>query len=137
MDLRPRLLRKSYHVRARTRDCRAPAEYNYPMRTALVLLSLTASLMAAEPKAEIATSVAFTEGPTVDREGNVYFTETISQRIMKLSVDGVLTTFREHSNAANGLIFDSQWRLIACEGNRQNPRVTRTDKHTGRIDVLA
>lgn len=107
------------------------------MRTAFLLLAVSASLFAAELKVEVATSVAFTEGPTVDREGNVYFTETISQRIMKLSTAGILSTFREHSNAANGLIFDSQWRLIACEGNRQNPRVTRTDMQTGRIEVLA
>ena len=107
------------------------------MRIVVTLVVLTLTLSAAEPRAEVATTVAFTEGPTVDREGNVYFTETTSQRIMKLSTAGVLTTFREHSNAANGLIFDSQWRLIACEGNRQNPRVTRTDMQTGRIEVLA
>ena len=33
---------------------------------------------------EVATTVAFTEGPTVDRDGNVYFTDIITQRIMKL-----------------------------------------------------
>ena len=107
------------------------------VRTVLFLLSLAGVIHAAELKAELATVVAFTEGPTVDRDGNVYFTETISHRIMKLSTGGVLTTFREHSNAANGLIFDSRWRLIACEGNRQNPRVTRTDMGNGRIEVLA
>ena len=36
------------------------------------------------PEPEIATTVSFTEGPTVDRDGNVYFTEIIQQRIMKL-----------------------------------------------------
>jgi gluconolactonase len=106
------------------------------MRFALALAAVVA-LHGAEPKVEVATTVAFTEGPTVDRDGNVYFTETTSQRIMKLSPSGVLSTFRENSNAANGLIFDAQWRLVACEGNRQNPRVTRTDMRTGRIEVLA
>ena len=65
---------------------------------------------------EIATTVAFTEGPAVDREGNVYFTDIINQRIMKLSTDGVLSTYRENSNVANGLLIDPQGRLIACEG---------------------
>ena len=106
------------------------------MRFALALVAFVA-LHGAEPKVEVATTVAFTEGPTVDRDGSVYFTETTSQRIMKLSPSGVLSTFRENSNGANGLIFDSQWRLVACEGNRQNPRVTRTDMRTGRIEVLA
>ena len=34
---------------------------------------------------EIATAVSALEGPTVDRDGNVYFSEMVSQRIMKLS----------------------------------------------------
>ena len=46
----------------------------------------------------------------------MYFTDIISQRIMKLGADGVLSTFREQSNAANGLLIDPQGRLIACEG---------------------
>ena len=45
------------------------------------------SVSAQQP--EIATAVAFTEGPTVDRDGNVYFTEMVAQRIMKLGADGV------------------------------------------------
>jgi gluconolactonase len=88
-------------------------------------------------QAEIATFVAFLEGPTADAAGNVYFTETRSHRIMKFGADGTLSVFREHSNAANGLIFDADWRLIACEGNQANPRVTRTDLKTGRVEVLA
>jgi hypothetical protein len=84
--------------------------------------------------------------PAVDREGNVYFTDIINQRIMKLSVDGVLSTFRESSNVANGLLIDPQGRLIACEGAaferpgvrlKGTPRVTRTDMETGRVEVLA
>ena len=95
---------------------------------------------------EIAASVAFTEGPTVDREGNVYFTEIISQRIMKLGIDGTVSTYREHSNVANGLLIDPEGRLIACEGSefrrggaavKGKPRVTRTDLRTGKLEILA
>jgi len=101
-------------------------------------------LMQAQP--EIATTVAFTEGPAVDRQGNVYFTEIMTQRIMKLSVDGKLTTYREKSNVANGLLIDGQNRLVACEGAtfsqngasvKGRPRVTRTDLQTGALEVLA
>jgi gluconolactonase len=84
----------------------------------------------------VATTVAFTEGPTVSAEGDVYFTETTSRRIMKFS-KGVLTTFRTNTNAANGLVFDRRWRLVACEGARENPRVTRMDLKSGQIEVLA
>ena len=87
---------------------------------------------------EIATTVAFTEGPTVDREGNVYFTDIPTRRILKLTANGTLSTFRENSNAANGLLVDLQGRLIACEaGAGARPRVTRTNLETGAVEVLA
>src|SRR5215210_3827636 len=95
---------------------------------------------------EIATTMAFTEGPVVDRDGNVYFTELVFQRIMKLTPKGVLTVFREHSNNANGLLIDPEGRLIACEGAGSQrmgveqtfkPQITRTDLKTGKIEVLA
>jgi gluconolactonase len=106
-----------------------------------------------QTEATMATITAFTEGPTVDLENNVYFTEVINQRILKMAPGGALTIFREQSNTANGLLFDSQWRLIACEGatikgnrplgfspfaaNEMKPRVTRTDLKTGKMEVLA
>jgi gluconolactonase len=95
---------------------------------------------------EVATSVSFTEGPAVDHDGNVYFTELVGQRIMKLSAKGLLTTFRERSNNANGLLVDPQGRLVACEGAesartgelvKHKPQVTRTDVRTGQMEVLA
>jgi gluconolactonase len=101
---------------------------------------------AAAQQPEIAATVAFTEGPTVDRDGNVYFTEMVFERIMKLTPKGVLSVFREHSNEANGLLIDPQGRLIACEGaestrmgvtQKFKPQVTRTDLRTGKIEVLA
>jgi len=101
---------------------------------------------AAGQKPEIVATVAFTEGPTVDPDGNVYFTDIITRRIMKLGRDGLLSIYREHSNAANGLLIDPQGRLIACEGAEfvrpgvkivGKPQVTRTDLKTGRIEVLA
>jgi len=95
---------------------------------------------------DIAATVAFTEGPAVDRDGNVYFTEMVFERIMKLTPKGALSVFREHSNEANGLLIDPQGRLIACEGaestrmgvtQKFKPQVTRTDLRTGKIEVLA
>jgi len=103
---------------------------------ALLLLALAAA--AAEP--EVAITVAFTEGPAADAEGNVYFTETTFNRIMKLSKDGTLSVFRENSNGANGLVFDAQGRLVVCEGGDRKagrPRVTRIDVKTGKLEVLA
>ena len=101
---------------------------------------------AAAQQPEIATTVAFMEGPTVDQAGNVYFTELVFQRIMKLDPKGVLTVFRERSNNANGLLVDPQNRLVACEGAGSSrmgvpqdfkPQVTRTDLGTGKVEILA
>lgn len=87
----------------------------------------------AEGEAQALAEIAFTEGPTVDEDGNVYFTDLRSRRILKYTPGEGVTTFREESNGANGMIFDSQWRLIACE----SARVTRTDLKTGNVEVLA
>ena len=103
---------------------------------AKVLLCLVMLLPLAAQQVEVAAKVAQqTEGPTVDREGNVYFTEVPSQRIMKLSKEGVLSTYREHTSAI-GLLIDPQGRLIACEGG-EKPRITRTNLNSGKMEVIA
>lgn len=116
-----------------------------PGRRAVILAIFAASCRTA-PSIEVAAAVAFTEGPTVDATGNVYFSDLLNQRIMKLGTDGILVTFREPSNVANGLLIDAAGRLVACEGAafsrpgvslRGEPRVTRTDLGTGEMEVLA
>ena len=90
--------------------------------------------------AEAVATVAFTEGPTVDADGTVYFTDLDNNRILRMSPDGEVSTFRRPSNRANGLIFDSEWRLLACEGGdgvTALPRVTRTTMETGEVEVVA
>ena len=56
----------------------------------------------------------FTEGPAVDRRGNVYFTDQPNNRILKWSVDGVFTVFHENAGRANGLYFDRDGSLLSC-----------------------
>jgi gluconolactonase len=116
------------------------------LATTLTCIALLIPSLAAAQAPEIATTVAFTEGPVVDRDGNVYFTELVFQRIMKLTPKGVLSIFRETSNNANGLLIDPEGRLIACEGAGSQrmgveqtfkPQITRTDLKSGKIEVLA
>ena len=116
------------------------------LAAAIALLGAPVPRLASAQQPEIATAVAFTEGPTVDRDGNVYLTEMVWQRIMKLSPNGVLSTFREGSNNANGLLIDPQGRLVACEGAESQrtgvlmkfkPQITRTDLRSGKMEVLA
>lgn len=75
----------------------------------------------------------FTEGPAADAHGNLYFTNVPAEKILKW--DGTsLTTFRENSNQANGLYFEPDGSLLACEGGTK--RVTRTNMKTDEIKVL-
>jgi gluconolactonase len=62
----------------------------------------------------IATDFEFTEGPTADKEGNVYFVDQPNNRIMKYSVDGKMTEWMKPSGYANGMTFDNNGKLIAC-----------------------
>ncbi|MFB0555872.1 MAG: SMP-30/gluconolactonase/LRE family protein, partial [Phycisphaerae bacterium] len=76
-----------------------------------------ASVLAFGAKVEkLAGGFQFTEGPAVDAEGNIYFTDIPNNRIHKWSLDGKLSTFLENSRGANGLFFDKAGNLVACEG---------------------
>src|SRR5262249_26012882 len=57
-----------------------------------------------------------------------------ANRITRLEVDKTTQVFREPAGGANGLLFDGQGRLLACEAERR--RVTRTETD-GAITVLA
>jgi hypothetical protein len=58
---------------------------------------------------------SFTEGPAVDRHGNVFFTDQPNDRIYRWDAGtGEITLFLEGTGRANGLVFDSEGNLIAC-----------------------
>ena len=73
------------------------------------------------------------EGPTWS-DGSLYFTD--GKHINRIDSKGHTTVFRDvaQAHSSNGLMFDREGRLIACESGAR--RVTRTEKD-GRITVLA
>lgn len=83
---------------------------------------------------KLADGFQFTEGPAADARGNIYFSDIPNSRIHMWSLDGKLTTFREDSGRANGLYFDKDGNLLACEGG--NRRLTRISMD-GKVVVLA
>jgi len=83
---------------------------------------------------KLAGGFKFTEGPVWSPSGAVYFSDIPNQRIHRWSEKDGLSTFREESGGANGLYFDADGALIACEGIAR--RVTSMDSD-GRLDVLA
>jgi len=63
---------------------------------------------------KLAGGFAFTEGPTSDSAGNVFFTDQPNNRILKWSVDGTLSTFLEPAGRSNGMYFGAGGSLLAC-----------------------
>jgi gluconolactonase len=61
----------------------------------------------------------FTEGPAVDRQGNVFFTDIPNNRIHRIGLDGKVTVFKEDTGGANGLMFGPDGRLYACQDGRK------------------
>lgn len=96
--------------------------------------------LVAEATVTTAAFVAFTEGPAVDADGNVFFSDIVNNRIMKRAADGTLSVWRADSGRANGNMFDAQGRLVTCEGaefgDGGRRRITRTDMRTGVVEVL-
>src|SRR5690606_30318222 len=57
----------------------------------------------------------FTEGPAVDRPGNVFFTDQPNNKIIKWSFSsGELSTFTEDAGRSNGMYFNREGDLITC-----------------------
>lgn len=95
---------------------------------------------AQESGVSTAASLAFTEGPAVDADGTVYFSDIENNRIMRLAPGGECSVFRQPSGRTNGQTFDQRGRLYHCEGAEFGPggarRVTRTDLQTGDYEIL-
>ena len=57
---------------------------------------------------------SFTEGPTTDSRGNVYFTDQPNDRIMVWTTGEQLETFMQPSGRSNGMYFDKDDYLWSC-----------------------
>ncbi|MBI1840822.1 MAG: SMP-30/gluconolactonase/LRE family protein [Verrucomicrobia bacterium] len=108
---------------------------------AIACFGFTLSLPAAEnsvlaPGAKlerISSEFQFTEGPAVDRRGNLYFTDQPNDRIMRLGTDGALTTFLKPAGRSNGTYFDRDGNLIACADEKNELWSIAPD---GKVTVL-
>lgn len=89
----------------------------------------------------------FTEGPAVGPDGLVYFsdiTETARSGMQAGHIwrhdpsSGKTTIFRSPSGMSNGIIFDSEGRMVVAEGADFGGRcVIRTNMTTGKSEILA
>lgn len=62
----------------------------------------------------IAKQFSFTEGPAVDKKGNIFFTDQPNDKIWKYDTDGKLTVFMDKAGRSNGLYFDKKGNIISC-----------------------
>ena len=117
------------------------------MTRLIIAFSLLAILFSAAARADDASIIApgakleklaggfvFTEGPSVDAKGNVYFTDQPNDRIMIWSIDGKLTTFTATLRPVERPVLRRGWRLWACADEKNE--LWRIDVTTGKHEVV-
>lgn len=56
----------------------------------------------------------FTEGPAVDKDGTVFFTDQPNDKIWKYDTEGKLSVFMDKAGRSNGMYFDKKGNLVTC-----------------------
>lgn len=78
------------------------------------LTSHPSNLFAEDDVKLVSSDFSFTEGCSVDKNGNVFFTDQPNDKIWKYSTDGKLSLFLDKTGRANGTYFDKKGNLITC-----------------------
>lgn len=77
---------------------------------------------------KLAAVFEFTEGPSADSNGNIYFTDQPNDRILMWSESDGLKTFMQPSGRSNGLAFDKNGNLWACADEKNELWIIKPDK---------
>lgn len=82
----------------------------------------------------VSNQYSFTEGPSVDKKGNVFFSDQPNDKIYKWNAaTGEVTVFLQGTGRSNGMMFDKKGNLIAC-ADEQNQVWSISPK--GKVKVL-
>ncbi|MES2277436.1 MAG: SMP-30/gluconolactonase/LRE family protein [Bacteroidota bacterium] len=81
----------------------------------------------------ISKQFKFTEGPAVDKKGNIFFTDQPNNKIWKYDTNGQLSIFMDNAGRSNGMFFDKKGNLISCAD--ENDQLWSIDKD-GKATVL-
>lgn len=81
----------------------------------------------------ISSQFGFTEGPAVDKAGNIFFTDQNNNKIWKYGIDGKLSLFMDNAGRSNGMMFDNKGNLIACADEHNQ---LWSIKPNGKVKVL-
>ncbi len=90
--------------------------------------SLTVVAKGSTPQ-RVSNQFKFTEGPAVDKRGNIYFTDQPNDKIWQFSTDGTLSVFMDKTGRSNGLFFDKKGNLIACADEKNELWSIDSKKH--------
>ncbi|GAB4027364.1 SMP-30/gluconolactonase/LRE family protein [Spirosoma gilvum] len=122
----------------------------HSIKTVLLLTSLTAisgpimaqqtsgldTIQVVAPGAtlqKVSSQFTFTEGPAVDKKGNIYFTDQPNDKIWKYDTDGNLSLYMDKTGRSNGLYFDKKGNIISCADEKDELWSISPDK---KITVL-
>ena len=66
----------------------------------------------------VADGFSFTEGPTADKKGDIYFTDQPNNKILIYSEKTGISTYMEPCGRSNGMAFDSKGNLWTCADDK-------------------
>ena len=81
----------------------------------------------------ISKQFSFTEGASVDKKGNVFFTDQNNNKIWEYNKDGKLSVFLDSAGRSNGMYFDKKGNLVTCADEHEQLWSISPDK---KIKVL-
>src|SRR4029079_3258127 len=82
----------------------------------------------------VSNQYSFTEGPAVDKNGNVFFTDQPNDKIYKWNAStGEVTVFLQGTGRSNGMMFDRQGNLVTCADEHNQ---IWSIKPNGKVTVL-
>lgn len=67
---------------------------------------------------QVSSQFKFTEGPAVNKRGDIYFTDQPNDKIWKYDTKGKLFLFMDKTGRSNGLYFDAKGNLVSCADNK-------------------
>ncbi|WP_208292340.1 SMP-30/gluconolactonase/LRE family protein [Sphingobacterium paludis] len=83
---------------------------------------------------EISAQFSFTEGPTADEQGNIYFTDQPNNSIWKYDTNGLLSLFMQPAGRSNGMFMDKEGFIVSCADEKNE--LWRIDPVSKAVDVL-
>jgi gluconolactonase len=81
----------------------------------------------------VSNKFGFTEGPAVDKKGNMYFTDQPNNNIWKYDTEGKLSIYLKNAGRSNGMYFDQKGNLITCADEQNQLWLIQPN---GKIKVL-